>query len=601
VSKGNVNKWKLLDLFSGAGGLSNGFEQTGNFEVIGAVENNEAAAKTYILNHDNDQNIILKSKINGTSDITKIDFRKLLNDKGIDASEVVILGGPPCQGFSNANRQRNQLVSGNNLLVKEFARAVYEIRPVAFLMENVKTMTSDVHKFFVQTDTGEKDFKKPSCRRSHLEWLNQQSIEKKIKLKKEDITILNYDKQDVPFEWASYLKENHKNIEYVLSDEEAVSLLRSLERRARKDGYYSTTTTTRNQLKHLVNGLKISNETPWEGFLSGVIKSLFKPLIDGETLQLKDFHPSLIKIVTLNTAIGNLKELEKNQIDIDTITLDTDKKVLKVHVTTYNVVEYLKAYFTQIGYELDSRVLTASDFGVPQKRNRFFILGVTEDNLKSGTKVKLPAKNFNQEYTVHDAIKDLEEHTPDTDIKRDKMNYKPSYVDSPLLKYYRSGLDSDIIYNHVNTDSRNQIKIRFKAIKERGGRNSKDVMELFEQGYSKVENIQNTVYLRLDYEKPSPTVVNVRKSMWSHPEQARAISIREAARLQSFKDSFRFAGKKDNQYQQIGNAVPPLLARAIAEQLLFFLGDKPNIPLNIEFQLKEQGNKKERQSNTINN
>ena len=54
--------------------------------------------------------------------------------------------------------------------------------------------------------------------------------------------------------------------------------------------------------------------------------------------------------------------------------------------------------------------------------------------------------------------------------------------------------------------------------------------------------------------------------MWIHPVLNRAISIREAARLQSFPDSFKFVGTKDSQYQQVGNAVPPLMARAIAER-----------------------------------
>ncbi len=59
--------------------------------------------------------------------------------------------------------------------------------------------------------------------------------------------------------------------------------------------------------------------------------------------------------------------------------------------------------------------------------------------------------------------------------------------------------------------------------------------------------------------------------MWQHPTKARAISIREAARLQSFQDKFVFEGRKDERYQQIGNAVPPLLAKAIAEKILEYL------------------------------
>ena len=72
---------------------------------------------------------------------------------------------------------------------------------------------------------------------------------------------------------------------------------------------------------------------------------------------------------------------------------------------------------------------------------------------------------------------------------------------------------------------------------------------------------------RIQYDEPSGTVVNVRKSMWVHPTKDRAVSIREAARLQTFPDSFIFCGTKDKQYQQVGNAVPPIMAKAIAKKL----------------------------------
>ena len=62
--------------------------------------------------------------------------------------------------------------------------------------------------------------------------------------------------------------------------------------------------------------------------------------------------------------------------------------------------------------------------------------------------------------------------------------------------------------------------------------------------------------------------------MWIHPILNRAVSIREAARLQAFPDSFVFCGPKDSQYQQVGNAVPPILSNAIAEHLLQYIDNK---------------------------
>ena len=107
---------------------------------------------------------------------------------------------------------------------------------------------------------------------------------------------------------------------------------------------------------------------------------------------------------------------------------------------------------------------------------------------------------------------------------------------------------------------------RFRSLKQVQNFHSlKDSMKT--NTYTDAARTQNTIYLRLNYDEPSGTVVNVRKSMWIHPTQDRAISVREAARLQTFPDSFVFCGSKDKQYQQVGNAVPPIMAKSIAEKL----------------------------------
>ena len=113
---------------------------------------------------------------------------------------------------------------------------------------------------------------------------------------------------------------------------------------------------------------------------------------------------------------------------------------------------------------------------------------------------------------------------------------------------------------------------RFKALKP--GQNFHSLDETLKTNtYTDSSRTQNTIYLRLDYDEPSGTVVNVRKSMWIHPTLDRAISVREAARLQTFPDSFIFCGSKDKQYQQVGNAVPPIMAKAIAKKLAKLLGN----------------------------
>ena len=90
--------YRILDLFAGAGGLSLGFEKTGQFEVAAIVENNKNSARTYMNNHPGLKNY---------EDILTADFKQIKDDCGkID----VVIGGPPCQGFSNANRTRRQII-----------------------------------------------------------------------------------------------------------------------------------------------------------------------------------------------------------------------------------------------------------------------------------------------------------------------------------------------------------------------------------------------------------------------------------------------------------------------------------------------------------
>ena len=126
--------------------------------------------------------------------------------------------------------------------------------------------------------------------------------------------------------------------------------------------------------------------------------------------------------------------------------------------------------------------------------------------------------------------------------------------------------DSEVLHNHIITKTTNTAMERFRALKQ--GQNFHSLLDEMKMNtYTDVTRTQNTIYLRLKYDEPSGTVVNVRKSMWVHPTQDRAISIREAARLQTFPDSFVFCGTKDKQYQQVGNAVPPIMAKAIAKKL----------------------------------
>ncbi len=587
-------KIKLIDLFSGAGGLSNGFEQTGRYEVVGAVEINDSAAETYIYNHKQDRDIIIKAE-NGKSDITKIKFDTVLKDRISPKDKVVVIGGPPCQGFSNANRQKNYLISGNNLLVIEFVRAIKEINPVAFLMENVKTMGSEKHKFFVTEHVENQKFEFTS--EKFLKEIKDKQGLKKDLWKPDELELLQTRHQNLDPIIKEICKEenSNKNIDPIVINPLLLSRLRSIERIYRKlDKLILKTSKEQKEINLLIQSISEYKNNKSYSVFDAVINNALGSL--EELKEHKEISSSEIKetvgsLIDLNSFLLRIKELKDEKI-IWSKPLDYDKESLtvKAHVKSYNLVKYLKSVFKHMGYKVDHKVLTASDFGVPQNRNRFMIFGVkgkTEEDIK----VELPKALIKDKFTTRDAIYDLEEIEPQQDIK----NYVPvSYKvmkeekkeKNTLRLYYQKDNEERKIYDHINTASRDLSRKRFEAIKDGEGKNFHSLSDELKSTYTDVTRTQNTIYLRLNYEEPSPTVVNVRKSMWNHPKNAVALSIREAARLQSFKDDFKFCGTKDQRYQQIGNAVPPLMARAVAETILKLLGDEPEIPLVKELGFK---------------
>jgi DNA (cytosine-5)-methyltransferase 1 len=129
-----MGKYKLIDLFSGVGGISQGFHWAG-FETIIANEYDKSIGNAYKINFPETKMII--------GDIKDLDFKKIMKETGIRQGDVdVIAGGPPCQGFSMANRKRID-EDPRNLLFLEFVRAVKEFRPKCFLIENVMGMTAE--------------------------------------------------------------------------------------------------------------------------------------------------------------------------------------------------------------------------------------------------------------------------------------------------------------------------------------------------------------------------------------------------------------------------------------------------------------------------
>lgn len=216
-------------------------------------------------------------------------------------------------------------------------------------------------------------------------------------------------------------------------------------------------------------------------------------------------------------------------------------------------------------YNIKFRVLDASEYGVPQNRKRAIIVGISKDYKDVFFDFD---KIENQERTtVEDAIGEL--YCFENSSAGVKTIETPA--DSKLRKYYRTRdntiIDHDIVYPA-------QIVQKRISYVPQGG-NWKDVPS--QLWPSNRQNRHSSAYKRLDPHTQSCTIdTGNAHSNYFHPIYNRIPTIRESARLQSFPDSFEFQGPRGSKYRQIGNAVPPLLAKAIADAIMKILKNEDN-------------------------
>lgn len=530
--------FKILDLFAGAGGLSLGFEMTGQFEVTAIVENNKNAAKTYMKNHPGLKNY---------DDIKNVNFAEIIKENGeID----VVVGGPPCQGFSNANRQRRQLINGSNELVKRYVKAIEELKPKVFVMENVKTITSDKHSFCLTHN-------------------DEHYIKNDLQLQIHDKDVVLYEGKYV--NEVNELCEKHLPKELSLLSEEELYIVYNLYKKRTQVKRYLKKISNVKKLENIISRMNEKTNMPkWYNDLTMSAREDLRQLVvtlgECDTMDFKNIK----SFWDTQRFYQGILELENKDAIYTRIIAN---KTITIRMRTYIVIDFIRSAFKHLGYKIEGDVLNAASFGVPQTRERFIMIGIRKEI--SDTDIKLPnvlIKNPNDYITVKEAIGDLVKYEPTVGAMDEiqKRKYIPS-MNSYYRKLVLAGADNTIL-NHVCTETRETAKKRFEKIEQ--GKNFHSLPDDMKSTYENPDRTQNTIYKRLSYDIPSDTVVNVRKSMWIHPELNRAISAREAARLQSFPDNYIFLGTKDSVYQQIGNAVPPILGRAIAETVLELIGCK---------------------------
>lgn len=343
---------KGIDIFCGAGGMSLGAQMAG-IDITLAIDFNQSAIETFKYNHPETSNVLCES-------ITKVNFSKYNDDY------FILMGGPPCQGFSVSNTKTRNNENSNNSLFYEFIRAVKELQPKWFVFENV-----------------------------------------------EGITLFQKGK----------------------------------------------------------------------------------------------------------------------------------------------VIDVLREEMTKLGYKTVERVLTASDYGVPQNRNRFFMVG-NRENIEFSFPEKQEGK-----ISVQQALGDLPNlENGSSNVELPYKRKKPSEYAISMRKNSAKSLQNFVSKN------KDYVIERYKHINQ--GENWQSIPKKMMENYKDLSNCHSGIYRRLKADLPSVVIANYRKNMLIHPFQNRGLSVREAARLQSFPDDFIFQGSLMHKQQQIGNAVPPLLAKAIIEQII---------------------------------
>lgn len=222
--------------------------------------------------------------------------------------------------------------------------------------------------------------------------------------------------------------------------------------------------------------------------------------------------------------------------------------------------ERIEKLLKNLGYNVDCKVLNASDYGVPQNRLRAFFVAIREDLEETFDFEELKDK---PKVTVKEAIGelyDLDKNPLET------LNNKPS---NKYTKYLRN--ENQPILNHEVKYPADITQERISHVPQ-GGNWQSIPAELFPNNRT---NRHSSAFKRLDENACSITIdTGNAHSNYFHPLYNRIPTVREAARIQSFKDDFILEGTRTSQYRQIGNAVPPLLAKAVADELKKYLDKK---------------------------
>jgi DNA (cytosine-5)-methyltransferase 1 len=207
--------------------------------------------------------------------------------------------------------------------------------------------------------------------------------------------------------------------------------------------------------------------------------------------------------------------------------------------------------FDVLGYKVQCKVLCAQDYGVPQSRKRVIFVGFKNGNFE----YPIPS---NERVTCVQALSDLPKL--DKTLGEDEM----PYATAPQNEYQiQMRATSKSVKNHIAALHSDNVKETISFVPAGGNYKS------LPKDFKSTRNF-HTAWTRFPKDKPAPTIDTGHRHHF-HYEQNRVPTVRECARIQSFPDNFIFFGNKTEQFRQVGNAVPPLMAKRIAKQVAILL------------------------------
>ena len=387
-------------------------------------------------------------------------------------------------------------------------------------MENVSMLRSDTHtRFYESTKDNEEiealidaGFEIPK-REDILYITNRQYDNIDFKA----IETVDFSRFTIPKDLLQLLSVLGKNIGNkkrfpIYLEKHSVEIVKQIDDALNVGLYDETIVEHLEKIKNVLSSITLPNNKEESDYKNKLTELMLQVSKQEETIQY---------IVSLQKMIETIEEITSNGL-IGQYLVD-DEGYLIYKVSSYSVNDYVNAI---LGGEYIQKgdTVNAEWFGVPQERRRHIVIGIRKD-LYNEVEIELPKAPENLVVpTVGEAIMDLAGYEVGYNKEYEEVAYLGEEVLSDFAKKMREGSFS--VKNHITTKTTKTALERFKQIQP--GKNFHSLSKEMKSTYSKPERTQNTIYLRLNPDAPSGTVVNVRKSMWIHPTLDRAVTVREA-------------------------------------------------------------------------